>query len=309
MTDGLNPSKLREIASGSADGAATLGSTTGIAPEHEAAMSFFERSLAARGQRVDATELGKELVESFESRQASRAVHEGNPDLLAYLVGMTDSELSADAVTVLSKMTEAIENNGAPMQLVVGGLPETGKTNTALLVARIWKMLHPDGVLITNMESLLFRDLLVRTADGLLDELVTLEDRRALVLIDEASRCFGAKKYGYQVEEQWVSLAKKFAKFGGAPGGVDSVLIGHTLLDISPECLRLATLVLWKEEKELGQFYASVDPEDRALTNPMFPDPLSPVEKMPDRYYDPDDMAPWTWDLNAERVDNLGFGD
>jgi hypothetical protein len=282
-------------------------STAALADDarHEAALSFFARCEQGRGASLEASKLGRELTDSLTTRRITEGIEEGNAELLAYLNGVNEKELSADAVSVLNRLLQVIENYGGPMQIVVGGLPNTGKTNTSLLLARLWQTAYPDGQIWTNMSSLTWSDTFVRSANDLLDLLEDHADapHRILIILDEGSTWFDATAYGREVRQQWSPLTKRFAKFGE---GVDSINVGHTLTDLCPAALRVATAVVWKETQTKGQWYETVDPETRELADPIFPHTLENIEKIPDRVYDPDDMSPWRWDLDPDRITSLG---
>ncbi|MDS0282598.1 hypothetical protein [Haloarcula onubensis] len=63
--------------------------------------------------------------------------------------------------------------------------------------------------------------------------------------------------------------------------------------------------VLWKAEQDVSNWFETIDPETRELSDPVFPSPLVDIEKIPDRVYDPDDMSPWSWDMDRERITQL----
>jgi hypothetical protein len=307
MTDRLlTPAKIREQVRGAADGGEHMLSSIALAdnPRHDAALSFLARTERRRGAALDSSTLGREIVDSLSSRRITEGIQNGDAELLAYHNGLNEKELSADAVSVLNRLLQLIENYGGPMQIVTGGLPNTGKTNTSLLLARLWQTAHPDGVIWSNISSLTWADNFVRSADDLLDLLEETRDadHRVLVILDEGSTWFDATSYGREVRNQWSPMTKRFAKFAG---GVDSIVVGHTLMDICPAALRVATAILWKEQQDVGQWFDSVDPETRELSDPIFPDPLVDVEKVPDRVYDPDDMSPWDWNLDPDRITQL----
>ncbi|MBX0286789.1 hypothetical protein EGH22_10655 [Halomicroarcula sp. F28] len=302
----LTPAKIREQVRGKAEGGEHMLSSIALAdnPRHDAALSFLARTERRRGAALDSSTLGRELVDSLSSRRITEGIQTGDAELLAYHNGLNEKELSADAVSVLNRLLQLIENYGGPMQIVVGGLPNTGKTNTTLLLARLWQTAHPDGKIWTNMSSLTWKDRFVRSSDDLLDRLQEERDadHRIFLLIDEGSTWFNATSYGREVRNQWNPLCKRFAKFAG---GVDSAVVSHTLTDCCPAALRPATAVLWKEEQDVGNWFETIDPETRELSDPVFPTPLVDIEKIPDRVYDPDDMSPWKWDMDPERITQL----
>jgi hypothetical protein len=76
-------------------------------------------------------------------------------------------------------------------------------------------------------------------------------------------------------------------------------IIGHTGKDLHPEVKRLATLPFFKTEKKTAEFFerwpADSDfPADRLFTGELDNLEATAVE------YDPDDSAPWSWNLESE---------
>jgi hypothetical protein len=184
------------------------------------------------------------------------------------------------------------------MSLVCGGLPETGKTNTSFLIARLWQHDNPDGLLVTNVRSLKIADAHVTGMLELVEYLTRPDvvDVPVLLIVDEGSTHFDARRNRREVEMQWSPLAKRFAKLS-----VDSIVIGHTLTDLHPEALRLGTLFLFKGEKTSAELYGTLDPSDRIFSDPVAM--IEPVEEFPARWYDPDDWSPWSWDLDPGLLD------
>ena len=132
MTDSeLNASKLREQVLGLLDGADPVRSHAVVSDlEDLPALDFAD---AALDGQLRNTKLGREIHQSLHTRTAQEAVRDGESTTLAYLTGLTEQETAADAVTVLVQLQEELRNNGAPLSMVLGGLPETGKTNSAFL--------------------------------------------------------------------------------------------------------------------------------------------------------------------------------
>ncbi|GGO03018.1 hypothetical protein [Haloarcula pellucida] len=94
-----------------------------------------------------------------------------------------------------------------------------------------------------------------------------------------------------EVAEQYTPLAKRYAKIG-----VDvAAVVVHTGTDLYPERKRLSTLAMYKVAKKSAEFFESW-PAD-APTDWLFGGSLEEIEKAVG--YDPDDAAPWAWNLRA----------
>lgn len=117
-------------------------------------------------------------------------------------------------------------------------------------------------------------------------------------MIDEASTHVDARTNSYEVSQQWTPAAKRFATVGVYAVG----LICHTGNDLHPEAKRLTTAAMWKETKKEVMFYENWPGDADRPTNPLFPDPVTGLEKAVG--YDPDDAAPWSWNLRAELFSN-----
>jgi len=114
------------------------------------------------------------------------------------------------------------------------------------------------------------------------------------VMIDEASTHFDARTNRREVATQWTPLAKRFAKIAVDCCG----LVTHTGKDLHPEAKRLATLVFWKTEKDVVEFFERWPADADHPTDPL----LGVVEDLESTgaEYDPDDAAPWSWNLEPE---------
>ena len=298
MTDGidehlLTAAKLREQIEGTLAGHGNHYDHTGIVedPDHRGNLSFLEA--ATDGSLYD-TEVGEQLLSKFRSDRATRAVTESNSTVLSHLVGVTEQELDGSALRLPMKLIDELENNEAPAFPVAAGNPNTGKTNTMLLLAELAKAAVDDLLVVANFESSI-TDHRITSAHDLAVTLLEHRDRPKFVLIDEGSTHFDARTYSYEVATQWTPLAKRFAKIGVYACGI----VVHTGKDLHPEAKRMATLPFFKSEKKIAQFYQNWPSDADMPTDLLFGGDIEDLEKS-GADYSPDDAAPWAWNLEPE---------
>jgi hypothetical protein len=96
------------------------------------------------------------------------------------------------------------------------------------------------------------------------------------------------------VAQQYPPLAKRYAKIG-----VDvEAVVGHTGKDLHPERKALTTTAFNKSTPETAQFFDSWRRDSDFPTDQLFGGELTELEKADG--YDPDDAAPWSWNLEPE---------
>jgi hypothetical protein len=82
--------------------------------------------------------------------------------------------------------------------------------------------------------------------------------------------------------------------------GVDACgLVVHTGKDCHPEAKRLATLAYWKEENRVAEFFERWPADADRPVDGLLGGPVEDLEST-GAEYDPDDAAPWSWDLNTD---------
>lgn len=305
----LTIAKLREIVDGDleAENEDRIKPHAGIVsdPDRRAALNFVD-NVVAESDDLDArsfadTGLGKELYPNLFTNAASEAVARGDASLASYLVGITEIDYDGSALTVTLELVDALHFDGAPSFWSVAGNPNTGKTNTMFKLVdvadragRVLEHIPGDLLVLSNAESWERTDVVVKSMHELMLALLEHRDRPKFVVIDEASTHLDARTNSYEVSSQWTPAAKRFAKVGVYGVG----LICHTGKDLHPEAKRLTTAALWKETKTDVRFYNEWKGEADVPSDPMFPDPVTGFEKATG--YDPDDAAPWAWNLEAD---------
>lgn len=294
----LTAAKLREQIDGRLESKADFHSHTGLVDDdvHHRSLSFVESTLAESNEVRSwrESELGKQVVDTFRSERATRAVTEGNAEVLSHLVGVTEQDLDASALTLPIRLLDELDNNGAPAFLIGVGNPNTGKTNSMLLLAELRKADLDDLLVLTNFDS----SLTDHRVTGAHDLAVTLLENRNVpkfVIVDESSTHFDSRTYRREVAVQWTPLAKRFAKVGVDAAG----LIGHTGKDLHPESKRMATLPYFKSEKKNIEFFANWPADEDHPTDRKFGGSLDELQATTAEYHS-DDAAPWSWDLEPD---------
>lgn len=289
----LTAAKLREQIEGELEGHADHHDHTGIVddPDHRANLSFLEA--ATDGSLYD-SQVGEQILAKFRADRATKALSESNSTVLSHLVGVTEQDLDGSALRLPLRLVDELENNEAPAFPVVAGNPNTGKTNSMLLLGELRKATVDDLVVVANFDSSI-TDRRVTSAHDLAVTLLELRDRPKFVIIDEGSTHFDARTNRREVATQWTPLAKRFAKIG-----VDSCgIVVHTGKDLHPEAKRMATLPFYKTEKKIAEFYERWPADSDMPTDRLFGGSIEEIEEA-GADYSPDDAAPWAWDLEPE---------
>lgn len=249
------------------------------------------------------TELGKETATTFETEALSEAIDRGDASLAASLVGITEQELDASGITVTARLLERLDADGTLTTCLAAGRPNTGKTNTVfLLAADLAQTLWDDLLVISNCPTWDGDDITVTSMHDLMTTLVEHKDKPKTVTIDEASRYMDARTFSHEVSTQFTPAVKAMSKLG-----VEALFcIGHTGKDVVPAAKRLTNLALWKTAPDEACFYEKWAGDSDRPSEPLFDADLVNLEPTLTNY-DPDDVAPWSWDLDSEVFD--GFRD
>ena len=289
----LNPAKVREVLDGDLqERNAHLHPHTGHVPDDLADVLSF--GVSSWSELPD-TDLYDELVSHGATSNTTEAVHEGRSSDLAFQTGVTEADLDGSNLRLPLRLVEEMDNNGAPAFIGGAGNPNSGKTTLVALFAELRSEVVDDLLVISNSRTWPLTDVHVMSAHDLACALIEHRDRPKFVFLDEGSTLFDARTFSREVAIQFTPLAKRFAKIG-----VDVfATVGHTGKDLHPEVKRLITLAFYKLSKKEVEFYAdwpadADHPVDRLFGGSV--DNLEPAEHQPD----PDDAAPWSWDLQPE---------
>lgn len=295
----FSAAKLFEVVRGDLDGDDRALPHAGVVGDRRdrAALSFVESAVAddLDAAQFEDTELGKLIASKQVTDELTEALKTENASQLAFASGVTEEELTGGQLRLASVLLEELKNNDAPAFVSVAGNPETGKTNTGSLLVEMQKARYDDYLVLSNARSWELVDVQVTSAHDLVRELLDHRDVPKAVFIDEASTSFDARTYSCEISQQYTPLAKRYAKLN-----VDvEVAVCHTGKDLHPERKRLTTLAIYKTEKKVAQLFEKWDadadfPTDRLLQGDV--DELEPTSAE----YDPDDAAPWAWNLEPE---------
>lgn len=290
----LTAAKLREQVRGDLDGDGRLHPHAGTIPDPDdrATLSFVESAL---GESFEDTALGDVVLPKMMTDEATEAVHSADGSTLSHLVGVTEQDLDASSLTLPVRLLDHLDNNGALTTILAAGQPNTGKTNTMAVLAELSKAYWDDLMVISNVRSWELTDEVATTSHDLAVTLLENRDVPKFVLVDEASTHFDARTNSYDVASQWSPLQKRMSKVGTEVVGV----IGHTGKDVDPEAKRLSNLAFWKEEPDEVDFFEEWPAESDRPAGQLFGGTLESLEATATTY-DPDDAAPWKWNLEAD---------
>ena len=131
MTDErlLTAAKLYEQSHGRIEGNSSLYEHAGLPldPAVRSDMSFVAESLRTAGDKnglgtsLSETKLGNVLDGKFRTEAATKAVESDDATALSYLVGITEKDLDASALTLPFRLVERIDNGGAPSFISAAG--------------------------------------------------------------------------------------------------------------------------------------------------------------------------------------------
>lgn len=297
----LTAAKLREASRGRLDDTdGRLLDVAGLVDDDQdmAALTFM-RSIPFDADYLDKpawerTPHGSSILQTLASQQATRSLYSGDMAAVSSFIGVTDQDLDASALRLPLLLLDALDNHGAPAFVLAAGNPNTGKTNSVALLAELRRLDRDDLLVVSNIRTWDETDVLVTSAHDLAVSLLEHRDVPKFVVIDEGSTHFDARTYRREVATQFTPLAKRFAKID-----VDvCAIIGHTGRDVHPEVKRLATLPFFKPDKKTAEFYESWPADAEFPVDRRFGGTLEELEKATG--YDPDDAAPWKWNLRPE---------
>lgn len=307
----LTAAKLYEQVRGDMDGDERLLPHTGYVEDAQdrSALSFVETAMQSTdrspvGSSFEDTRLGSIVSSKVLTDTATEAVATGNGSVMSHIVGVTEQDLDASALRLPMMLLDEIENNGAPAFVTAAGNPNTGKTNTAILLIELRKLQRDDFLVLSNVRTWDATDIVVTSAHDLAVQLLEHRDVPKAVLIDEGSTHFDARTNRREVAEQYTPLAKRYAKIG-----VDlEAVVVHTGKDLHPERKRLNTLAFYKAAKKSAEFFECWPADSDSPTDRLFGGSLEEIEKATG--YNPDDAAPWAWNLRAGLFEkDVGWSD
>lgn len=287
----LTAAKLREQIKGRLEGESPVLDHTGVVPDPDdrATLSFLNQMDSYRRSDLKTTVSNKIGTDT-----ATDAIHQANSSVLSHFVGVTEQDLDAGSLSLPIRLLDRMDNYDAPCFPVIAGNPNTGKTNFLLLLAQLRKIEKEDLVVLSNFNSSI-TDITISSCHDLAITLLENRDKPKFLMIDEASTHFDSRTHRRPVAVQYTPLAKRFAKLNVDVAG----LVCHTGKDLHPEAKRLCTLPVLKTEKKTAEIYDRWPSDSESPEDLSFSGPLEDLEKSA-ASYDPDDAAPWAWNLKAD---------
>lgn len=295
----LTAAKLSEQFAGEADSKFDVHEFAGSLPAGDDA-----KTLGFLAGLDDADLHGSALVDetlkTLQSEAVSDALREPLPMVMGHYAGINDPALDGSALAAHTALTETLAGGDELKTITAVGVPNSGKTNTTLLLVELLSIVEPDLMVISNVPAGGVDETVYSMFD-LMTVLLANRDRPKAVFIDEGSTHFDARTNSREVSAQWTPAVKRFSKIGVSLVGV----IGHTGKDIHPEHKRLTNLAVRKPAADVAEFYGSWDADDDEPTDLLFGGPIEDIQKT-SWDYDPDEASPWAWDL-PEGVFNTAF--
>lgn len=167
----------------------------------------------------------------------------------------------------------------------------SGKTDFAAFEGELWKLNHPNGVILSNIESLK-QATTIQTQDELDEWLEENPDTPYFFIFDEANKHASGTGDSTAVEDQLYPLVTFIRKNDG-----NLIIIGHNSKDIHKWVRELCDFVE-KTSKKTAHFYNSVGddgaPEGRFKT-------LRNIPKT-SFGYDTNEVSDWSWSDETTRV-------
>ncbi|WP_049987977.1 hypothetical protein [Halobellus rufus] len=296
----LNASKLFEQARGRMDNEAGLLPHAGLPlteADHSVLSFLYDDPISEEMDAFEETQLGQVVDAHLRSESATRAIKQGDGAAMSYLVGITEQDLDASALTLPAQILGELDRDGALTTVLAAGDPNTGKTNSAWLLVELGQILWDDLLVLSNARAGIV-DERVTTCHDLALSLLEHRDVPKAVVIDEGSTHFDARTNSRDVATQWSPLLKRMSKLG-----VELVIvIGHTGKDVDPEMKRLTSLAFYKTEPKTIKFYREWPADSDRPTDQLFGGSVESLEATSVQY-DPDEPAPWSWNLRSNLFD------
>jgi hypothetical protein len=247
----------------------------------------------------------RELRSDGETETFARRVEDGEGGKLRSHVGSQTDEVDVSGWDDIERIRQIAAQQ--PFMLYIYGEPGTGKTASALKIARH----HVDQVdqyvevgtnIRTAVEQTPRVDRHIPNWDSLKDWMI--KDQQTvlegdvepkLFIFDEASsHASGGGMDGWETMIKLATLIYKIRKYGGS-----ILIIGHDGKDLHPAVRELCQ-VLHKTEKESARFYESI--KNRSGKDPITPE----ISGWPDTKWNYEDLDPAPWDWSRKSGEDGG---
>jgi hypothetical protein len=152
----LTAAKLFEQARGRMDNEAGLLSHAGLPldqEDHDVLSFLYDEPISDDLGAFEDTRLGEVVDAHLRSKSATQAVKQGDGEAMSYLVGITEQDLDASALTLPARILEELDRDGALTTVLAAGDPNTGKTNSAWLLVELGRTLWDDLLVLSNARA------------------------------------------------------------------------------------------------------------------------------------------------------------
>lgn len=241
------------------------------------------------------TEFAQKILKNQGTETVRKALNSGNFAYLDYLTGLTNYEPDISGINTLMWMMKWLSRT-ASMNILSGHMG-SGKTDMALLFAQIWvhywtvvEGYDEDEIEVLSNITSCPQVVEIESQKELVERLQ--EDKKQLVMIDEASSNFSAGTNQHDVEKQFKRTTRMIRKNDGY-----LLLISHRedAKDVHKD-IRVLSDLIYKESQKTAKIYEGLNNEDPKQT-------LSGIPQT-DWEYDTLEESEWEWDMdmNADEI-------
>jgi len=248
-------------------------------------------------------------VKTAVSSEVSDAVHSSPETAVEHVTGKPDDgSVDWSSLTANQQLRELIELKPSFVCNIFGER-DSGKTTFATSIIDEWRVLHPDGVIISNYKGdwvdhhvtswSEFRSLVLGDDayfQSSFDEGTPPQLRRdlpKLFFFDEASTWLDWRQHGDAISKKYIPWLNRFAKYH-----LDAVHPAHSVMSIAKELRRprVVPIQIDKTSRQEARVYSELNPDTGQPREDSLI--LPPIENIPDSPLDvnPDLPAPWSWD-------------
>ncbi len=240
------------------------------------------------------TDFAQKILKNHGTKTARKALNAGNFAYLDYLTGLTNYDPDISGVNTLMWIMKWLSRT-ASMNILSGHMG-SGKTDMALLFAQIWvhywtvvEDYDEDEIEVLSNITSCPQVYEVESQSELVERLQ--QDKKQLVLIDEASSNFSAGTNQHDVEKQFKRTTRMIRKNDGY-----LLLISHRedAKDVHKD-IRVLSDLIYKESQKTAKIYEGLDNEDPKQV-------LSGIPQT-DWEYDTLEESEWEWDLDNDDED------
>jgi hypothetical protein len=249
------------------------------------------------------------FMKTVASQEVSEAVASDPRTKVEHVTGTPDDgSVDWSSLTANQQLRELIQYKPSFVCNIFGER-DSGKTTFATSILHEWRVLHDDGVIISNYKGdwvdrhvtswSEFRDLVLGDDtyfQSSFDEGTPPQLRRELpklFFFDEASTWLDWRQHGDAVSKKYIPWLNRFAKYH-----LDALHPAHSVMSIAKELRRkrVVPIQVDKTSREEARVYSELNPENGKPREDSLI--LPPIENIPDSPLDvdPDLPAPWSWD-------------